>query len=65
MSTGTVKWFNVDKGYGFIIPDAAGQDMFVHVSALRAGSSLQEGDKVRYDVGSNKGKSCATKVEII
>ncbi len=52
MATGTVKWFNSQKGYGFIQPDEAGKDVFVHISAVeRAGLySLNEGQKVSYEV---------------
>ena len=52
MASGTVKWFNPTKGYGFIQPSDGGKDVFVHVSAVeRAGlSSLNEGQKVEYDV---------------
>jgi CspA family cold shock protein len=52
MATGTVKWFNGQKGYGFIQPDAGGNDVFVHISAVeRAGlGSLNEGQKVSYEV---------------
>lgn len=51
MATGTVKWFNNQKGYGFIQPDEGGNDVFVHISAVeRAGlSSLGEGQKISYD----------------
>ena len=51
MATGTVKWFNAQKGYGFIQPDAGGKDVFVHISAVeRAGiGSLNEGQKLSYD----------------
>jgi CspA family cold shock protein len=52
MTTGTVKWFNSTKGYGFIAPDDGGQDVFVHVSAVeRAGlDTLREGQKVTFEV---------------
>ncbi len=52
MATGTVKWFNTDKGYGFIAPDNGGQDAFVHISAVqRAGlQSLQDGQKVSFEL---------------
>jgi CspA family cold shock protein len=52
MPTGTVKWFNGQKGYGFIQPDAGGQDVFVHVSAVeRAGlGALREGQKLSYEL---------------
>ena len=51
MSSGTVKWFNGQKGYGFIQPDEGGNDVFVHISAVeRAGlSSLREGQKINYE----------------
>jgi CspA family cold shock protein len=63
MSTGTVKWFNSQKGFGFIQPDDGGKDVFVHISALeRAGMhSLNEGQKVTFDVVADRrtGKSAA------
>ena len=67
MATGTVKWFNPAKGYGFIEPDDGGKDAFVHISAVeRAGlSSLNEGQKVSFEVqqGQN-GKSSAENLSI-
>jgi CspA family cold shock protein len=63
MTTGTVKWFNADKGYGFIQPDAGGKDVFVHISAVEQSGlrQLQEGQKISYDVIADKrtGKSSA------
>ena len=62
MQTGTVKWYNATKGYGFITPDAGGPDAFVHASAVeRAGlGELREGDRVQYNlVRGNNGKSSA------
>jgi CspA family cold shock protein len=63
MATGTVKWFNAQKGYGFISPDSGGKDVFVHISAVeRAGmTSLREGQKVSFDEEPDRrGKNAAT-----
>ncbi len=61
MATGTVKWFNPTKGFGFIQPDAGGADVFVHISALeKAGMrSLAEGQKISYELVTDKGKTSA------
>jgi cold shock protein len=66
MATGTVKWFNPSKGYGFIQPQAGGKDIFVHISAVeRAGlSTLNEGQIVQYEVVSNRGKESADRLKI-
>ena len=61
MALGTVKWFNAQKGFGFIEPSEGGKDVFVHISAVeRAGlGSLREGQKIRYEVVSDRGKQAA------
>ena len=65
MATGTVKWFNPTKGYGFIQPQDGGKDVFVHISAVeRAGlSSLNEGQVVEYELVSNRGKQSAENIK--
>jgi CspA family cold shock protein len=66
VATGTVKWFNAAKGYGFIQPDGAGKDVFVHISAVeKAGlSDLREGAKVSFDVVANRGKESAENLRV-
>ena len=67
MATGTVKWYNETKGYGFIQPDSGGKDVFVHASALeRAGMrGLAEGQKISYEVEADRrtGKESATSLQ--
>jgi len=69
MSIGTVKWFNVQKGYGFIQPDDGGKDVFVHISAVeRAGmSNLREGQKLSYELTQDRrtGKSSADQLRAV
>ena len=67
MASGTVKWFNAQKGYGFIQPDQGGKDVFVHISAVeRAGlSSLAEGQKVNYDIARDRGKEAAANLALV
>ena len=66
MSTGTVKWFNAQKGFGFIQPDDGGKDVFVHISAVqRAGmQTLNEGQKISYELTQDRrtGKSSADRL---
>ena len=61
MATGTVKWFNPTKGYGFIQPDAGGPDVFVHISAVEQAGlrGLNENQKVNFDLEQNRGKTSA------
>lgn len=66
MATGTVKWFNATKGFGFIEPDGGGKDVFLHISAVeRAGlSTVHEGAKVEYDIVSERGKESAGNLKV-
>ena len=64
MATGTVKWFNAEKGYGFIQPDEGGKDVFVHISAVEQAGlrNLQEGQKIDFEIVADRrsGKSAAS-----
>jgi CspA family cold shock protein len=68
MPTGTVKWFNTTKGYGFIAPDEGGKDVFVHITAVqRAGlESLSDNQKVQYELREGRdGRQSASDLELI
>ncbi len=62
MAVGTVKWFNATKGFGFIVPQDGGKDVFVHITAVqKAGmTGLNEGQKLSYEVVMERGKAAAT-----
>jgi CspA family cold shock protein len=64
MSTGTVKWFDAGKGYGFITPEEGGKDLFVHHSEIQTDgyATLNDGQQVEYEVGEGQKGPCATKV---
>ncbi len=65
MPTGTVKWFNAQKGYGFIQPEGGGRDVFVHISAVEAAGlrDLAENQKVTYEVVRERGKEAAANLK--
>lgn len=67
MATGTVKWFNPTKGYGFIQPDSGGSDVFVHVSAVQKAGlrTLNDGQKVNYELAAEKGKTSAVNLQLV
>ena len=67
MLTGKVKWFNPQKGYGFITPSSGNKDIFIHISALEKSgiTSLNENDKVSYDEARNNGKVSAANIKIL
>ena len=64
MGTGTVKWFNSSKGYGFIAPDDGSEDLFIHHSDIKTDgyATLDEGQKVQFEIGQGKKGPCATNV---
>ncbi len=64
MNTGTVKWFNAEKGFGFISPDDGGKDLFVHHSEIVSDgyATLEDGQKVEFEIGQGQKGPCANKV---
>jgi CspA family cold shock protein len=66
MTVGTVKWFNATKGYGFIMPQDGGKDVFVHITAVQAAGlkGLNDGQTVNYEVAMERGKAAATNLKL-
>lgn len=67
MATGTVKWFNATKGYGFIKPDDSDKDVFVHITAVQAAGwqGLADGERLSFDLTEDRGKTAATNLQKI
>jgi cold shock protein len=68
MAQGTVKWFNSDKGFGFITPDDGGKDLFVHYSEVQSGggyATLEDGQAVEFEVGEGQKGPCAKQVRTV
>ena len=67
MVNGTVKWFNTNKGYGFIEPDDGGKDVFIHISAVEKSGlkTLLENQKITFEINQVKGRSSAANIKIV
>lgn len=67
MATGTVKWFNTTKGFGFIMPEDGGKDVFVHITAVQAAGlrDLAENQRISYEVVTERGKAAATNLKVL
>jgi len=67
MAVGTVKWFNSQKGYGFIMPDDGSKDVFVHISAVESAGmrGLMEGQKVSFEISNERGKTAAVNLAAV
>ena len=66
MAVGTVKWFNATKGYGFIMPEGGGKDVFVHITAVQAAGlkGLNDGQRINYEIAEERGKAAATNLRL-
>ncbi len=66
MASGTVKWFNATKGYGFIQPDEGGKDVFVHITAVQAAGlqGLNDGQRISYELTEERGKTSASSLQV-
>ncbi|MEQ8178862.1 MAG: cold-shock protein [Amphiplicatus sp.] len=66
MASGTVKWFNATKGFGFITPDEGGKDVFVHITAVQAAGlqGLNDGQRVSYELATERGKTAAANLKL-
>jgi len=66
MATGTVKWFNATKGFGFIMPEDGGKDVFVHITAMQAAGlkSLNDGQRVQFETTTERGKIAAVNLRL-
>jgi CspA family cold shock protein len=66
MATGTVKWFNTEKGFGFIQPSDGGKDVFVHITAVKAAglATLLEGQQIEYEMKTERGKTAAGDLKV-
>ena len=67
MVNGTVKWFNTNKGYGFIEPDDGGKNVFIHISAVEKSGlkTLLENQKITFEINQDKGRSSAANIKIV
>jgi cold shock protein len=67
MATGSAKWFNPDKGFGFIQPEGGGKDVFVHITAVQAAglSGLNDGQRVSFEVVKERGKEAAANLKLV
>jgi CspA family cold shock protein len=67
MATGTVKWFNTEKGFGFIQPSEGGKDVFVHITAVKAAglTTLTEGQKIAFELKTERGKTAAGDLKLL